>query len=184
MPTPSPISAASVGPNTGMLIAWESNPTVRMPDANATIAASSGSAIANSDPNAMNNTRPAASTPMASLFDGGTWLTCRTAGPPSSTCSLADRVPSARSMTCWTSAGLRFCACASNVTVAYAVRPSAESWAAPCGVYGLDTAATDGASTTAPSIAVTGCCTAGSVTDPVSTCQTCLLYTSPSPRDG
>ena len=81
-------------------------------------------------------------------------------------------------MTCWTSAGLRFCACASNVTVAYAVRPSAESWAAPCGVYGLDTAATDGASATAPSIAVTGCCTTGSVTDPRSTCQT-MVSVSP-----
>ncbi len=68
MPTPSPISVATVGPIEGMLTACDRSPTVIRPETSAAIAMIRGRSMASSEPNAMNSTTAAATSPMTALM--------------------------------------------------------------------------------------------------------------------
>ena len=58
----------SVGPIEGMLTACESSPTVIRPEASAAIAIARGRSMASSEPNAMNSTTAAATSPTPALM--------------------------------------------------------------------------------------------------------------------
>ena len=109
---------ASVGPIEGMLTACETSPTVSRPVASAAIATASGRSMASSEPNAMNSTTAAATSPTTALVP----IDCRrafsTAWPPRSTCKPGARAASARWMTRLTSGAGRLAAWASKTTVA------------------------------------------------------------------
>jgi hypothetical protein len=118
MPTPSPIKMPSVGPAEGMSTTWDSSPAVIRPGTSAAIATARGSNMASSEPNAMNSTTAAASTPTAALMPAEGRSTFSTAGPPSSTCRPGARAASARWTTRVTSAAGRLACGASKTTVA------------------------------------------------------------------
>ena len=118
MPTPSPISVATVGPIEGMLTACESSPTVIRPETSAPIAMISGSSMASSEPNAMNSTTAAAATPTTALMPIEGRRAFSIACPPSSTCRPGARAASAMLMTRLMSGTGKFAAWALKTTVA------------------------------------------------------------------
>ena len=118
MPTPRPISVATVGPIDGMLTACERSPTAISPETSAAIAMIRGSSIESSDPNAMNSTTAAATIPTPALIPIDGRIAVSTAWPPSSTCTPGARAASARLITRLTSATGRLAAWASKTTVA------------------------------------------------------------------
>ena len=96
MPTPRPISVASVGENVAMLMAWASRPVRPRPQPSASTAVKSGSSVAHSEPKASASTMPAAMNPMNSLGPPpGCWVACWIPGPPSSTLRPSPRASSA-----------------------------------------------------------------------------------------
>ena len=147
-------------------MAWVSGVIAISPPPTPAMAVTSGSSIARREPNAMNSTTAAASTPTVELVDSGACSVVSIAWPPSWTSSPGARTALAASMTRVTSALARALACLAKSTVAYAVRPSRLTCAAPRGPYGPTTAATSGIVATCRSIAVIRAATAGSRTVP------------------
>ena len=118
MPTPRPMSAASVGARTATLTRCENRSIAKVAVPSATTAAIKGSAMPTSEPKASRMMIAAASRPMASLLEGGVWLTCSMACPPTSTCSDFVSAPLTRSITRRTSALGSDCASLLKSTVA------------------------------------------------------------------
>ncbi len=125
-------------------IVWVSRAIAIRPPPAPAIAVTIGSSIASSEPNAMNSTTAAASTPTAEMTSTGACWALPMAGPPSWTSRPGDRAASAVLITRVTSVLTRVSACRVNWTVAYAMRPSRLICAAPRGLYGLAAAATSG----------------------------------------
>ena len=99
MPTPRPISVASVGENVAMSITWASRPVRLSPQPSASTAVSSGSSVAHSEPKAIASTIAAAMKPMNSLGPPPwRWVACWIPLPPSSTCRPSPRAASAVSI--------------------------------------------------------------------------------------
>ena len=71
MPTPSPIRAARVGAMTATAATWLNRPIEKIAVPSATTAVMSGRAMPSNEPKAMRMMMPAATTPMASLLEGG-----------------------------------------------------------------------------------------------------------------
>ena len=90
-----------------------------------------GSPIATNEPNAISSTTIAAARPIAPAPPAAVVCVCSMAAPPSSTSRFGERaflaVEITRSTVAFDSAG----ACSSKVTVANAIRPSAEIWVVP-----------------------------------------------------
>ena len=103
MPTPRPISDASVGETEAVLITCDHRPTAEEAQPSATTAVTSGSAMAGKDPNASRMMMAAAPSPMAMLLEGGRCVACSIALPPNSTWSPEVRAAAARSITRWMS---------------------------------------------------------------------------------
>ena len=118
MPTPSPIKMPSVGPDEGMVTACDRSPVVIRPETSAAIAMTRGTSMASSDPNAMNSTIAAATTPTPALMPTEGRSAFSTAGPPMSTCTPGARAASARWTTRVTSGTGRLACGASKTTVA------------------------------------------------------------------
>ena len=118
MPTPSPISAASVGEMFASEITCEVRPIVSRPLPTATTAPISGSAIAPSEPKAKKRMIAAAMMPTSSLVEAGFWPTPEIALPPSSTCRPPVRADSPILITLRMSASLMSPPCPMKLTVA------------------------------------------------------------------
>jgi hypothetical protein len=71
MPTPSPMSAPKIGARSMTFMTCVSRMIPISPLTTPAVAVTRGSSIASSDPNAMNSTTAAASTPTAELTDSG-----------------------------------------------------------------------------------------------------------------
>ena len=160
-------------------MAWVSGVIAIRPPPTPAIAVTIGSSIASSEPNAMNSTTAAASTPTVELTPSDVCSVCSMAWPPSWTLSPGARAASAASMTWVMSALARLLACLAKLTVAYAVRPSRLIWAAPCGSYGLATAATSGIVAICFKALFIRVVTVASRTVPWLTCQT-IVSESPA----
>ena len=118
MPTPNPISAPRIGAKSTTFIAWVSGVIAISPPPTPAMAVTMGSSIASSEPNAMNSTTAAASTPTVELTPSGVCSVCSMAWPPSWTLSPGARAASAASMTRVMSALARLLACLAKLTVA------------------------------------------------------------------
>src|SRR6266581_4264724 len=71
MPTPRPIRAPRIGAKSTTFMAWVSGVIAISPPPTPAMAVTSGSSIARREPNAMNSTTAAASTPTVELVGGG-----------------------------------------------------------------------------------------------------------------
>src|ERR1035438_7754480 len=78
-----------------MSTTWDSSPAVIRPGTSAAIATARGSNMASSEPNAMNSTTAAASTPTAALMPAEGRSTFSTAGPMTRSAAIRDRVAGA-----------------------------------------------------------------------------------------
>ena len=103
MPTPSPMSAAMIGAMITTLMPCVSGAMAISPPPAPASAVMSGSSVASSEPNAMNSTIAAASTPTTVPRDSGGSFSM--AGPPSWMSSPGRRAACAASITRTTSAG-------------------------------------------------------------------------------
>ena len=112
------MSAAMTGARGKMLMLCVSGAITISPPATPASAVMSGSSVATSEPNAMNSTIAAASTPTTVPRDSGGCLAWPMAGPPSWTSSPGARAACAASITRTTSAGARRKDCLVKLTTA------------------------------------------------------------------
>ena len=85
MPTPSPIMLASAGAKSAVSMTWVPRVIRLSAVPSATIAVTTGIAIATSEPNVISSTTIAANRPMTSLPPSCCCSTWRTGSPPAST---------------------------------------------------------------------------------------------------
>ena len=95
MPTPSPMSVATVGPLEGIVSTCETRPIAIRPETNAATAIIRGRSMANSEPKAMKSTTAAATIPTAALMPTDGRRAFSTADPPSSIWRPGARAASA-----------------------------------------------------------------------------------------
>ena len=118
---------------TATLATWLNRPIPKIAVPSATMAVMSGNAMPSSEPKAMRMMMPAATTPIASLLEGGVMVACSMAWPPIATSRPGLPAALVRAMTCSTSGLGSWLASFVKSTAAKAVLPSRLIWAAPAG---------------------------------------------------